>query len=209
MVGIGTICTSSRSSKSNKITKITMAKPKSRYVCQQCGSEFGQMYGRCPDCSAWGSLQEIAIAPPVSDAQGLVKSTRRKSTEPPSPRMSVTLTQIGDDHQTRFTSGYGELDRVLGGGIVPGSLVLIGGEPGIGKSTLLLGMAQQLMQRYPTLYVCAEESAQQVKLRSQRLGLLGINSDQLYLMPETDLESILQELQSLRPPVAVIDSIQA
>jgi DNA repair protein RadA/Sms len=167
------------------------------------------MYGRCPDCSAWGSLQEVAIAPPVSDAQGLVKSTRRKSTEPPTPRLSVTLAQIGDDHQARFTSGYGELDRVLGGGIVPGSLVLIGGEPGIGKSTLLLGVAQQLMQRYPTLYVCAEESAQQVKLRSQRLGLTGINSDQLYLMPETDLEAILQELQALRPPVAVIDSIQA
>ena len=187
-----------------------MAKAKSRYVCNQCGSEFAQMFGRCPDCSAWGSLIEEAIAQPVTDIHALAKSVRTtKSSGIPTAKASLTLAQIGDDHQTKLTSGYEELDRVLGGGIVPGSLVLIGGEPGIGKSTLLLGMAQQLMQRYPTLYVCAEESAQQVKLRSQRLGLTNDNSNQLYLLPETDLETILQELRSLSPPVAVIDSIQA
>jgi len=187
-----------------------MAKAKSRYICNQCGSEFAQMFGRCPDCSAWGSLIEEAIAQPVTDIHALAKSVRAtKSSGIPTAKASLTLAQIGDDHQTKLTSGYEELDRVLGGGIVPGSLVLIGGEPGIGKSTLLLGMAQQLMQRYPTLYVCAEESAQQVKLRSQRLGLTDANSSQLYLLPETDLETILQELRSLRPPVAVIDSIQA
>ncbi len=188
-----------------------MAKAKSKYVCNQCGSEFAQMFGRCPDCSAWGSLIEEAIAPVAeihSLAQSINKSSKTKNS-PAAPKSSVTLAQIGDDHQTKLPSGYEELDRVLGGGIVPGSLVLIGGEPGIGKSTLLLGMAQQLMQRYPTLYVCAEESAQQVKLRSQRLGLTDANSSQLYLLPETDLETILQELRSLRPPVAVIDSIQA
>lgn len=168
------------------------------------------MFGRCPDCSAWGSLVEEAIAQPVTDIHALAKSVRTtKSSGTPTAKAALTLAQIGDDHQTKLTSGYEELDRVLGGGIVPGSLVLIGGEPGIGKSTLLLGMAQQLMQRYPTLYVCAEESAQQVKLRSQRLGLTDANSNQLYLLPETDLEIILQELRSLRPPVAVIDSIQA
>lgn len=187
-----------------------MAKPKSRYVCQQCGADFPQGYGRCPDCGSWGTLQEevvISSAAPLGAA--IAKSPGHKSSSAPAPRQALTLAQIGDDHQTRLPSGYKELDRVLGGGIVPGSLVLIGGEPGIGKSTLLLGVAQQLMMRYPTLYVCAEESAQQVKLRSLRLGLNAENSENLYLMPETDLETILQELHSLRPPVAVIDSIQA
>ena len=187
-----------------------MAKAKSRYVCNQCAAEFSQMFGRCPDCSAWGSLQEVSIAPDPATTNSLTRiPTRKKSSDPAQARTALTLAQIGDDHQTRLTSGYDELDRVLGGGIVPGSLVLIGGEPGIGKSTLLLGVAQQLMSRHPTLYVCAEESAQQVKLRSQRLGLTDANSTNLYLMPETDLETIMQELLSLRPPVAVIDSIQA
>lgn len=167
------------------------------------------MLGRCPDCGTWGALQEVAIAPVPASSNSLSRVPTRKSSEPAKARLAVTLAQIGDDHQTRFSSGYEELDRVLGGGIVPGSLVLIGGEPGIGKSTLLLGVAQQLMSRYPTLYVCAEESAQQVKLRSQRLGLTEANSANLFLMPETDLETIMQELISLHPPVAVIDSIQA
>lgn len=153
------------------------------------------------------------------------------------PLASLTLNQITDHPQVRLSSGYGELDRVLGGGIVPGSLVLIGGDPGIGKSTLLLQAANRLAQRYQVLYVCAEESGQQVKLRAQRLGvgveageqggkgvgdlgsrgaeepedeLDGVGSDsQLYLLPETDLDTILAELESLRPQVAVIDSIQA
>jgi DNA repair protein RadA/Sms len=123
----------------------------------------------------------------------------------------------------RLPSGYGELDRVLGGGIVPGSLVLLGGDPGIGKSTLLLQVANQLARRQPVLYVCAEESGQQVKLRWQRLALdsgtdqqapdlephPGDENSQLFLLPEIDLETILTELESLRPRVAIIDSIQA
>ncbi|HEY9844889.1 MAG TPA: DNA repair protein RadA, partial [Candidatus Caenarcaniphilales bacterium] len=111
----------------------------------------------------------------------------------------------------RFPSGYLELDRVLGGGIVPGSLVLIGGDPGIGKSTLLLQTANQLAMNYPTLYVCAEESGQQVKLRAQRLQVAAeaAQDAKLYLLPETDLEAILAELECLKPQVAVIDSIQA
>ncbi|WP_026102980.1 DNA repair protein RadA [Pseudanabaena sp. PCC 6802] len=191
-----------------------MAKSKSRYVCTQCGSDFPQMYGRCPDCSSWGSILEQsveAIAPgnPNLLASRLTQRQTKGAAAPATPMQSLTLTQIDDSHQTRLPSGYEELDRVLGGGIVPGSLVLIGGEPGIGKSTLLLGAAQRLMRKYPTLYVCAEESAQQVKLRSQRLGLHERDAQNLYLMPETDLETIVYELQSLRPPVAVIDSIQA
>ncbi len=146
------------------------------------------------------------------------RTTSRKRKSPAQPRLSLTFNQIQDHPQARIPSGYLELDRVLGGGIVPGSLVLLGGDPGIGKSTLLLQTANQLARQTPILYVCAEESGQQVKLRSLRLG---IGDDQktgskaqsihenLYLLPETNLEIILEELESLRPQVAVIDSIQA
>jgi len=179
-----------------------MAKPKSKYVCSACGSEFIQHYGSCPNCGEWNTIAEqvIAEASPISQlAKGRVKAA---------PRQSLLLSEISTDDQVRLTSGYGELDRVLGGGIVAGSLVLIGGEPGIGKSTLLLGMAQRLQRHYPTLYVCAEESAQQVKMRSQRMGFPD-HGGELYLLPEIDLEVIIRELYNLRPAVAVIDSIQA
>lgn len=140
--------------------------------------------------------------------------TSRQRKAPAQPRLSLTFNQIQDHPQARIPSGYFELDRVLGGGIVPGSLVLLGGDPGIGKSTLLLQTANQLAKETPILYVCAEESGQQVKLRSLRLGVgegekaKGIHEN-LYLLPETNLETILAELESLRPQVAVIDSIQA
>jgi len=145
------------------------------------------------------------------------------------PRAAFKLSEIKDTTVSRWPSGYGELDRVLGGGIVPGSLVLIGGEPGIGKSTLLLQVANQLSYQHRVLYVSAEESGQQVKLRSQRLGVGAseLESDRtngasdstveqdpeasetdFYLLPETDLEEILRELESLKPQMAVIDSIQ-
>lgn len=155
-------------------------------------------------------------------------SKARTATAPARAVAALTFDQITDHPQTRIASGYGELDRVLGGGIVPGSLVLIGGDPGIGKSTLLLQVANQLSTRHRVLYVCAEESGQQVKLRSQRLGVgqedveqeklenLTINASpdaspnaDLYLLPEIELEAIVRELESLRPQVAVIDSIQA
>jgi DNA repair protein RadA/Sms len=147
-------------------------------------------------------------------------SKERRNQKEQGPRLALTLAQIEDRPQPRSPSGYGELDRVLGGGIVPGSLVLVGGDPGIGKSTLLLQVANHLSTQIPVLYVCAEESGQQVKLRSQRLGIdrKRAGSEQaadasknpgLYLLPEIDLETILMELEALHPPVAVIDSIQA
>lgn len=204
-----------------------MAKQRSLYVCSQCGAEFPQFFGKCPGCGEWNTLSEQA--PPV--APGRVTSLSASRTlgktragtaavqKAPQPVASLTLPQISDHPQTRLSSGYSELDRVLGGGIVPGSLVLIGGDPGIGKSTLLLQVANQLATRYRILYVCAEESGQQVKLRSQRLGIGKAGEadstddtdtpPELYLLPETDLETVLQELTSLRPQVAVIDSIQA
>ncbi len=147
-----------------------------------------------------------------------VNARRGVAPQPPQPKAALKLAEITDHPQARLASGYGELDRVLGGGIVPGSLILIGGDPGIGKSTLLLQTANRLSQQYRTLYVCAEESGQQVKLRAQRLGVEQAIADapdaaapasDLYLLPEIDLDTILAELDSLKPQVAVIDSIQA
>ncbi|MFG6097569.1 DNA repair protein RadA [Leptothoe sp. ISB3NOV94-8A] len=202
-----------------------MAKTRSIYVCNECGAESRQYFGKCAVCGSWNSLVEQVVEPASSKSRPGHRSTTSKRGET-KPRISKTFNQIADHPQTRITSGYGELDRVLGGGIVPGSLVLVGGDPGIGKSTLLLQTANQLSARTAVLYVCAEESGQQVKLRSQRLGIAanqGKTSDKvgsvqpttqnspesLYLLPETDLDTILSELESLRPRVAVIDSIQA
>ena len=216
-----------------------MPKLRSHFVCNQCGADSPQYFGRCPSCAAWNSLEEqVARSTTSSTAIGQMSQRRTNGKSSTSTRnataqavSSLTLPQITDHPQSRLSSGYIELDRVLGGGIVPGSLVLIGGDPGIGKSTLLLQTANRLATRYRTLYVCAEESGQQVKLRAQRLGIgkqaIADDVDQesidslesakpsiatdadLYLLPETDLDTILVELESLKPAVAVIDSIQA
>ena len=226
-----------------------MPKLRSHYVCNQCGAESSQYFGKCPACNSWNALEEQAVstttvaARPGAARVGSRTAATRQS--PAQPKAALTLAQISDHPQARLSSGYVELDRVLGGGIVPGSLVLVGGDPGIGKSTLLLQTANRMSQSYRTLYVCAEESAQQVKLRAQRLGVGEERGDQsavssqrsgstqnsklktlpdtshpspltphsspsnLYLLPETDLDTILAELESLKPHVAVIDSIQA
>ncbi|HIK45416.1 MAG TPA: DNA repair protein RadA [Leptolyngbyaceae cyanobacterium M65_K2018_010] len=208
-----------------------MAKSRSIFVCGQCGAESSQYYGRCPVCGSWNALVEQALSPKSATLARLPGDSRAHPggrSGARQPRLSLPLDQIEDHPQMRLPSGYGELDRVLGGGIVPGSLVLLGGDPGIGKSTLLLQMAHQLAIRLQVLYVCAEESGQQVKLRWQRLApeseptQPGPESDpaiapeeqipgtgQLFLLPEIDLDTILTELQSLQPTVAIIDSIQA
>ncbi len=200
-----------------------MAKARSIFVCNSCGAESSQYFGRCPVCSSWNTLVEQVSATPnptkIESVRGRSRSTPTSSTSQ-KPRLALTLAQIEDRPQFRQPSGYQELDRVLGGGIVPGSLVLVGGDPGIGKSTLLLQVANHLATRTQVLYVCAEESGQQVKLRSQRLGIDSVPqtgersatpqaNPGLYLLPEVDLETILMELESLRPTVAIIDSIQA
>ena len=193
-----------------------MPKTRSIYVCNACGAETSQYFGKCPTCHSWNCLVEQKLEPQETAATRPSMKTRsatsRKRKAPAQPRLSLTFKQIQDHPQARIPSGYFELDRVLGGGIVPGSLVLLGGDPGIGKSTLLLQAANQLAKKTPILYVCAEESGQQVKLRSLRLGVGGEAegiTENLYLLPETNLETILAELESLRPQVAVIDSIQA
>ncbi len=204
------------------VLRASMPKVKTKYVCNECGAESAQYFGKCSFCGSWNSLVEqvgtTTTTTPLRTAAGAVARASR-STDPPQARASLTLPQISDHPQSRLPSGFIELDRVLGGGIVPGSLVLIGGDPGIGKSTLLLQTANRMSATYRVLYVSAEESGQQIKLRAQRLGV-DRNQDKekenkeqkehsLYLLPEIDLETIIAELESLRPQVAVIDSIQA
>ncbi|MBD2501969.1 DNA repair protein RadA [Anabaena azotica] len=217
-----------------------MPKPKTFYICNECGAESPQWFGKCPACGTYNSLEEqITIQSSVDVPKGGVsgwhaaQNNGKPVAKPAKPRASLTFDQISDRQVTRWESGYGELDRVLGGGVVPGSMVLIGGDPGIGKSTLLLQVSNQLAQRYRILYVSGEESGQQVKLRASRLGVSkqlsvvgdedgkaedgqaasqpqhieGVGAD-LYVLPETDLEEILREVDSLKPNVAVIDSIQ-
>lgn len=222
-----------------------MAKPKTYYVCNECGAESPQWFGKCPACGTYNSLEEQIASASGVPSRGVSWQTDRTNgksiTKVAKARASLTFDQISDRQLTRWISGYEELDRVLGGGIVPGSLVLIGGDPGIGKSTLLLQVSNQLAQNYRILYVCGEESGQQVKLRASRLGVTnpGNISDEdesedkpqpqpqtlpsnghppaksgkdagadLYVLPETDLEEVLREIDSLKPNVAVIDSIQ-
>ena len=196
-----------------------MAKqPRTSYVCNECGSTSPQWYGKCPICNTYSSLIEQA---PPSVSRGLgSKSANGRSTEAPHPLAALTFPQIVDGEEERWCSGFAELDRVLGGGIVPGSLVLIGGDPGIGKSTLLLQTANLMSKHYRVLYVCGEESGKQVKLRASRLGVEGTKGEldpdeqgtetkstppltvadgaNLYVQAETDLEEILRELESLR-----------
>ncbi|MDZ7950183.1 DNA repair protein RadA [Nostoc sp. DedQUE09] len=216
-----------------------MAKPKTFFTCNECGAESPQWFGKCPACGTYNSLEEqISIQSSVDvPSRGGVSGWQSTQTngkshaKPAKARASLTFNQITDRQIARWESGYGELDRVLGGGVVPGSMVLIGGDPGIGKSTLLLQVSNQLAQKYRILYVTGEESGQQVKLRASRLGVskplsvfnegkvevvvepaLPIDPDSigadLYVLPETDLEEILREIDSLKPNVAVIDSIQ-
>lgn len=190
-----------------------MPKPRTLYVCNECGTESHQWLGKCPGCGTYGSLEEqvVAASNSTSNAVRSLASRPSRSRKKTIERQSQTFSEITSDRQARFSSGYSEFDRVLGGGLVPGSLVLIGGDPGIGKSTLLLQSANQLAQAHKILYVSAEESAQQIKLRASRLGMNDAAknpTEHLYVLPETDLELVLQEISSLHPQVAVIDSIQ-
>jgi DNA repair protein RadA/Sms len=195
-----------------------LARATSLYVCQSCGAQTRQFFGRCSSCGSWNTLVEQAATPTDTRRRRPVAAPAEAAI-PAAPRRSEPIAAVGDRPLQRLGSGYGELDRVLGGGLVPGSLVLLGGDPGIGKSTLLLQSAQAMAARHSVLYVSAEESAQQVKLRWRRLAeeqgelapipQVEAGGPGLQLLAETDLELVLQELEALRPAVAVIDSIQA
>lgn len=175
-----------------------MAKTKTVYFCQECGYESSKWMGQCPGCKQWNTFVEEKAGNKTSGASG--RSGIGKDVKP------VTLASIEMRQEERYTSGFPELDHVLGGGIVSGSLVLVGGDPGIGKSTLLLQVCQSLgNQHISVLYISGEESLQQIKLRAQRIGTF---SDSLTLLCETNLEIIDELIRRERPQVVIIDSIQ-
>lgn len=174
-----------------------MAKTKTHFVCSDCGASTVRWEGKCPQCGAWNTLQEHVGAPASSAAHRFAPLAGSA----PVRRIS----EIEARDVPRESTGIGEFDRVLGGGLVDGAVILIGGDPGIGKSTLLLQALVSLSNRYDVLYVTGEESDQQVALRAHRLDLV---SDQVKLLAEIRLESITAALQEHRPKVAVIDSIQ-
>jgi DNA repair protein RadA/Sms len=177
-----------------------MARTRTRHVCQKCGHEALRWLGRCPDCGSWNSLtEELVTEHPVASRPPWTGGER--APVPPQP-----ITRIALDTYRRIPCGIGEFDRVLGGGAVPGSVVLLGGDPGIGKSTMLMSVAAHLGETHgTTLYVTGEESIQQVKMRADRLGAL---SDNLLLTAETDLDVIEGHVQRLKPRFLVVDSIQ-
>jgi len=177
-----------------------MAKKKTLFECQACGFQSPRWMGKCTSCGEWESMVEL-----TSDQIKFLKETASTSTASVQPK-ATPITQINEDNITRFPSGSKELDLVLGGGIVPGSLTLIGGSPGIGKSTLLLKIAGNLAyQNRQVLYVSGEESAGQIKLRANRLQA---NHDNLYLLSEISLNAVISEINNRTYAFIVIDSIQ-
>ncbi len=175
-----------------------MAKVKSKWVCTECGYETAGYLGKCPECGSWGSLvEETQISPKDIKAQDEFINKEK-------PELLKDI-QIGEE--VRISTNISEFDRILGGGLVQGSLTLIAGDPGIGKSTILLQTSGELCKSgKKVLYISAEESASQLKLRAQRLE---INSDNLYIYPQTSLESIKAQIEEVLPDVVVVDSIQA
>ncbi|HEY2602464.1 MAG TPA: DNA repair protein RadA [Thermoleophilaceae bacterium] len=176
---------------------------KTLFVCSQCGNESPKWHGRCPGCGEWNTMvEERAFEPPRGSA-GTGSSLSRKAAKPARP---VPLADVEAPALARFKTGIGELDRVLGGGIVPGSLVLIGGAPGIGKSTITGGALGNLAAAgHKVLYVSGEESAAQVRLRAERLGEHALS---VPIVAETDLETVVATLEAERPDVCVVDSVQ-
>ncbi|HEX9142174.1 MAG TPA: ATPase domain-containing protein, partial [Gaiellaceae bacterium] len=166
-----------------------MAKPAVNYACTDCGYTAGRWFGKCPGCNAFGTLIEDVVGGPSAKS-------------PPQP--ILRLVDVEATEASRITTGVPELDRVLGGGLVPGSLVLVGGEPGVGKSTLLLSALAEMSKERRALLVTGEESVAQVKLRAERLG----GGEKVEILAETELETVLATLEAERPDVCVIDSVQ-
>ncbi len=177
-----------------------MAKAKTAYVCNECGAEFVRWQGQCGECKAWNTITEIRLAPTTTNTRTARTGYAGELTSRVQTMAEVSLAEI-----PRIHSGFKELDRVLGGGIVPGSAMLIGGHPGAGKSTLLLQTMCSLAERMPVLYITGEESLQQVAMRANRLGL---PNDKLRLLAETGVEQICNLAMQEKPAVMVIDSIQ-
>jgi DNA repair protein RadA/Sms len=173
---------------------------KSVFACQTCGAQAPKWLGRCPECGAWNSFVEETVERPAKTAD------RKGAATPLGGGKAIRYSDVDTVVSTRFSTGISEFDRVLGGGIVPGSLVLLGGEPGIGKSTLLLQAAAAFARDTgPVLYASGEESEHQVKMRGQRLG---VGDAPLFLLAETCMERILEEVDRVRPALLIVDSIQ-
>ena len=170
-------------------------KSKTVFLCSNCGEETPKWQGRCPSCGAWNTLEEYTPQPAV-------KAAVTRSVAGNRPKR---LSEVQSGQELRFTTGMGELDRVLGGGAVRGSLVLVSGAPGIGKSTLLLQICDQISREQSILYVSGEESESQLKLRAERLG---VRCEALYLLCETALDDILSAAEQLKPDLLIVDSIQ-
>lgn len=168
---------------------------KNVFVCSECGYQTIKWLGKCPDCGAWNTMEEAAPAPAATSARSAVKSGSAP----------VRLDACDMPDYMRAATGYRELDRVLGGGLVYGSVVLICGEPGIGKSTLLMQISQMLGQSRKVLYVSGEESCGQLKMRAKRLN---VKSENLYLLNETCIDAVLAQLDALKPDVLIVDSVQ-
>jgi len=171
-----------------------MSSKLSTFICQNCGTETSQYFGKCLNCNSWNSIVEE------------IKSKRSKHQDIKNNKKSIPFNEISSKKISRFTSGFREFDRVLGGGIVPGSVVLLGGEPGIGKSTIVLQSAGKISLNQKVLYITAEESLEQVKIRWERLNQKSIN---LQIFAETNLSLIIEEIERVNPSFAIIDSIQA
>ena len=168
-----------------------MAKAKKAYVCADCGAHSVKWAGQCPDCNAWNTLTEAVIAAPRQSSQGLPATT--------------TIDRLPEDIEARVPTGFDEFDRVLGGGLVPGAVVLLGGDPGVGKSTLLQQVSAQLMRELPVCYATGEESLRQIGQRSLRLGL---DASGMNLLADTSLQNVLDQAVQCGARVLVIDSIQ-
>ncbi len=175
-----------------------MAKARTQYVCSNCGAVYSKWYGRCPNCGEYGTLEEVTLQPAKAP---------KGYTAPEGGAKPMPITRIPEGAQNRIPVPIGELSRVLGGGLVPGSVILVGGDPGIGKSTLLLQTASVLAKSGLTvLYASGEESARQVKMRAKRLG---VEEDSLYVLSETHLEGVISQIEHLSPKMVVVDSIQS
>ena len=177
-----------------------MAKVKNSYVCSQCGYETAKWNGRCPGCGEWNTLEEVEVTVRAGSKARSVSAVKDVSDN------IVNINGIDASYnESRYMTGLSELDRVLGGGLVKGSVVLLGGEPGIGKSTILLQICSFIGREHTILYVSGEESLRQIKLRADRLG---VDSGNLYLLAETDCEKICNVIVKQQPEVVIIDSIQ-
>ena len=174
-------------------------KPKTAFACSSCGHTQPKWFGRCPECGEWNTAAEERIRPSTPRESAL-------SNRPAIASQPMAISEIPVQDAGRFSTGIAEMDRVLGGGILPGAVILLGGEPGIGKSTLLLQIAGRLAEKYGrVLYLSGEESPAQIKLRAERLSAL---APELYVKAETQVEEMIADIRSLRPYLAIVDSIQ-